>query len=87
MLNWSLYWLSISLLNYAKFSKESSVNQQNAYLEVAREIKENYSNINVVEIDTCIGVEGVKEKILEILNLWYSLYSIADWRKTRVNWV
>lgn len=57
-----------AVLNYAKFSKESSVNQQNAYLEVAREIKEKYHNINVVEVDTCIGVDDVKEKILEILN-------------------
>ena len=56
------------ILKYAKFSKESSVNQQNAYLEVPKEIKENYSKINVVELDTCVGIEKVKERILEILS-------------------
>jgi len=54
-------------IKYAKFSKESSINQQNAYLEVAKEIKEKCSNIKVVELDTCIGIDNVKEKIMEIL--------------------
>ena len=53
---------------YAKFSKESSVKQQNAYLELANEIKEKYEKINVINIDTCVGLEGVKEKIVEILS-------------------
>ncbi len=55
------------IMKYAKFSKESSVRQQNAYLELAQEIKNKYSNIKVINIDTCIGIEKVKEKITEIL--------------------
>lgn len=55
------------IVNYAKFSKENSVRQQNAYLEMAKEIKEKYDNIKVVNIDTCIGIDGVKEKIEELL--------------------
>ena len=39
---------------YAKFSKESSVKQQNAYLTLAKEIREKYESIHVLDIDTCI---------------------------------
>ena len=54
---------------YAKFSKESSVNQQNAYLAMADEIKRKYGDkIKVVNIDTCVGVEGVKEQVLKLLS-------------------
>ena len=53
---------------YAKFSKESSVKQQNAYLAMADEVRKKYGDkIKVVCIDTCVGVEGVKEQILKIL--------------------
>ena len=50
---------------YAKFSKESSIKQQNAYLDLSKEIREKCRNINVINIDTCIGIEAVKEKIVE----------------------
>ncbi len=54
---------------YAKFSKESSLAQQNAYLQLAEEIKTKYDDkIKVVNIDTCIGLEGVKEEIMKILS-------------------
>lgn len=53
---------------YAKFSKESSVKQQNAYLEVAKNVKERYGDkIHVVNIDTCIGEEAVKKELIELL--------------------
>lgn len=54
-------------VKYSKFSNENSIKQQKAYLGLAEEIKENYKNINVINIDTCIGIEAVKEKITEIL--------------------
>lgn len=54
-------------VKYAKFSKESSVKQQNTYLELAKEMKEKYEQIKVINIDTCIGIEAVKQKIVEIL--------------------
>ncbi len=54
---------------YAKFSKESSVKQQNAYLEVARQISLKYADrIHVVNIDTCVGLDGVKEQIVALLS-------------------
>lgn len=54
---------------YAKFSKESSVKQQEAYMEVAEEIQEKYGDkIHVVNIDTCIGIDAVKEKIVSLLS-------------------
>ena len=54
---------------YAKFSKESSVKQQNAYLAMAEEVKEKVGDrIKVINIDTCIGLEGVKNAIIDILS-------------------
>lgn len=55
------------ITKYAKFSKENSVKQQEIYLSLAKEIKEKYANIQVIDIDTCIGIDAVKEKIIEIL--------------------
>ncbi len=53
---------------YAKFSKESSVNQQNAYLQLAKEVKEKHGNrIKVINIDTCVGLEQVENKVLEAI--------------------
>ena len=55
------------IIKYAKFSKESSVKKQNTYLEIAKEVEEKCPNIHVINLDTCIGLDGVKEKIVEIL--------------------
>lgn len=53
---------------YAHFSKESSVNQQNAYLKLADEVEEKHGDtIKVYRVDTCVGLEETKKKILEIL--------------------
>ena len=54
-------------IKYSKFSNENSIRQQKAYLNLAGEIKEKYDNINVINIDTCVGIDGVKEKIVELL--------------------
>ena len=56
-------------VKYAKFQKESSVKQQETYLELADEIEEKAPRIHVIRIDTCIGLEGVKEKVLESLGV------------------
>lgn len=54
---------------YAHFSKESSVNQQNAYLDMAKEVKEKHGDkIHVYTIDTCVGLEKTKEEIIKILS-------------------
>ena len=54
---------------YAKFSKESSVNQQNEYLRVADEVKQIAGNkIKVFNVDTCGGLENTKKNIMDIIS-------------------
>lgn len=55
-------------VKYAKFTKENSINQQNAYLQIADEIAEKYPNIHVVKFDNYISHEEMKQKIKSILN-------------------
>lgn len=52
---------------YAKFNKQSSINQQNAYLKMAGEIAEKYPQINVVKLDNCRDEKVVKEEIKNML--------------------
>lgn len=52
---------------YAKFNKQSSINQQNAYLKMADEIDEKYPQINVVKLDNCRDEKVVKEEIKNML--------------------
>lgn len=54
-------------IKYAKFNKESSINQQNAYLKLADEISEKYKNIHVAKFDNLISLDEMKEKIQNIL--------------------
>ncbi len=51
----------------AKFNKSSSIDQQEAYLQLADEIKYKYPNIHVVNIDTCLDIEKNKEYLKELL--------------------
>ena len=53
---------------YAKFDKQSSINQQNEYLKLADEISEKYPNIKVIKIDNSGNEEEIKEKIKELLD-------------------
>lgn len=53
---------------YLKFSTENSIKQQNCYLQLAKEIKEKYSNIKVFNISNDTTEEKLKEKIKEILD-------------------
>lgn len=52
---------------YAKFNKQSSINQQNAYLKMADEIAEKYPQTNVVKLDNCRDEKVVKEEIKNML--------------------
>ena len=52
---------------YARFNKQSSINQQNAYLKMADEIAEKYPQINVVKLDNCRDEKVVKEEIKNML--------------------
>lgn len=53
---------------YLKFSTENSIRQQNCYLELSAEIKENYPNIKVFNVSNDGTEEQLKEKIKKILN-------------------
>lgn len=54
-------------VKYTEFNKNSSVNQQEAYLKLAEEIKEKYTNIHVVNIDNSRDLDEVKEELKELL--------------------
>ena len=57
------------ITKYAKFSVESSEQQQNAYLNMAKEVDEKFGDkINVINIDTCMGLDNVKKQITELLS-------------------
>ena len=56
-------------IKYAKFSTDSSIMQQNIYLDMSKEIKEKYPKIKVVNIDNSQDIDIVKKKINEILNI------------------
>ena len=54
---------------YAKFSKESSVKQQNTYLDVAKEVQEKVGDkIKVINIDACDTLDNVKNKVFSVIN-------------------
>lgn len=52
---------------YAKFSAQSSVNQQRVYLQMSEEIKQKYSNIHVYNIENSKPLENVQNELKEIL--------------------
>lgn len=54
--------------SYAKFSGQSSVNQQRVYLQMADEIKEKYPNIHVFNIENSKPLEETQAELKEILN-------------------
>lgn len=57
-----------TITKYAKFNKQSSINQQNEYLKLADEIALKYPNINVIKIDNSRDEEKVKEEIKKLLD-------------------
>ena len=54
--------------SYAKFSGQSSVNQQRVYLQMADEIKEKYPSIHVYNIENSKPLAETQKKLKEILN-------------------
>lgn len=50
------------------FKAENSINQQRVYLQMAKEIKEKYSNINVINIANDRDLDEVKQELRNILN-------------------
>lgn len=57
-----------AVLDYAKFTIESSINQQNQYLKMADEISSNYPNIKVFKVSNDCNEQELKSKIKDILN-------------------
>lgn len=53
---------------YAKFSGQSSINQQREYLNMANEIKEKYNTIHVYNIENSKPLEETKEELKSILD-------------------
>lgn len=52
---------------YAKFKAESSINQQRAYLKMSDEIKKQYPNIHVANIENSRDIEVVEKELKELL--------------------
>ena len=52
---------------YAKFSSQSSINQQREYLKMADEIQEKYENIKVFKIENSKPIEETKQELKNIL--------------------
>ena len=52
----------------SQFNVSNSIDQQEAYLQLADEIKYKYPNIHVINIDTCKDIEKNKEYLREILS-------------------
>ena len=52
---------------YAKFDKQSSINQQNAYLKMADEIMEKYPNIKVIKLDNSKNQEETFAEIKKLI--------------------
>lgn len=56
-------------VKYAKFEKESSVKQQNTYLEMADELAKKYPKIHVYKIENGKDLEKTKEELKKILKI------------------
>lgn len=52
---------------YAKFSSQNSIKQQRVYLEMCDEIKQKYSNINVIKIENSKPLEETQKELRSIL--------------------
>ena len=52
----------------AEFKAESSIRQQRVYLEMSKEVKEKYNNINVLDIANDKDLEETKKEIRKFLN-------------------
>lgn len=53
-------------VKYAQFRKESSIQQQNAYLALADEVKQKYPNIHVIQLDNMQPLEETKKEIQQL---------------------
>ena len=52
-----------AVIKYAKFESENSIKQQEVYLEMAKEIKEKYPKINVINLQNDRDFEETKKEL------------------------
>lgn len=57
-----------AVVKYSKFDKNNSINQQEEYLKMADEIKENYPQIKVYKVNSNKPLKEVEQEILDIIN-------------------
>ena len=57
-----------AVIKYAKFEAENSIKQQEVYLEMAKEIKEKYPKINVINLQNDRDFEDTKKELREKIN-------------------
>lgn len=56
------------VIKYAKFESENSIKQQEVYLEMAKEIKEKYPKINVINLQNDRDFEETKKELRDKIN-------------------
>ncbi len=56
------------ITDYAKYTVESSINQQKAYLQMADEIEKKYPHIHVIKFNNLVPLEEMQEKIKQLLS-------------------
>lgn len=54
--------------DYAKFAAESSIAQQKTYLQMAEEIKQQYPNIHVINLENSRDIQVVQKELRELLD-------------------
>ena len=57
-----------AVIKYAKFEAENSIKQQEVYLEMAKEIKEKYQKINVINLQNDRDLEETKKELRDKIN-------------------
>lgn len=57
-----------AVIKYATFEAENSIKQQEVYLEMAKEIKEKYPKINVINIQNDRDFEETKKELRDKIN-------------------
>lgn len=57
-----------AVIKYAKFEAENSIKQQEVYLEMAKEIKEKYPKINVINLQNDRDFEETKKELRDKIN-------------------
>ena len=57
-----------AVIKYATFEAENSIKQQEVYLEMAKEIKEKYPKINVINLQNDRDFEETKKELTEKIN-------------------